>query len=165
MPSNESQEYINIGAWLKDKFLYHMRSDYNRVKRMQVNYGEIWYCDFGYNIGKEKNKIRPIIVISNNKVNRSEKVVVIAITDADGKLDSNNRPAQSSWYLLYSSANGATPENQNAYDFLDKNSVVQCEEIRSVSKARLDANRGCIGKLEDKDMDVIKAKFRKTFNL
>ena len=33
----------------------------------------------GYNIGTEKNKMRPVLVMSNNKINNSEKVVVVVL--------------------------------------------------------------------------------------
>ena len=174
VPSNESQEYISIGTWLKDKLLYHIRSSHNKVKRLQVNFGEVWFCDLGYNIGREKNKVRPVLVLSNNKINKSEKVVVVAITDAIGKLNKQNLPAQDSWYLLYSDTQDVTkmfapgrliPNNQKAYSFLEKDSVLQCEEIRSVSKVRLDATRGCIGKLSEADMNNIKSKFKRAYNL
>ena len=39
-----------------------------------------------YNIGTEKNKLRPVLVMSNNRINNSEKVVIICITDAKGKV-------------------------------------------------------------------------------
>lgn len=93
----ETQEYYNIASWLKDKLNYNRISKYNSNKRRQVLNGEIWYCDLGYNVGTEKNKMRPVLVVSNNKVNTSEKVVVVAITDAKGKINSNNLPIQDSW--------------------------------------------------------------------
>lgn len=55
----EAQEYYNIASWLKEKVHYHKSSKHNKIKRTQVNYGEIWYCDLGCNIGAEKNKCRP----------------------------------------------------------------------------------------------------------
>ena len=52
-----------------------------------------------------------------------------------------------------------------SYSFLEKDSVLQCEEIRSVSKVRLDVTRGCIGKLSEADMNNIKSKFKRAYNL
>ncbi|WP_278603914.1 type II toxin-antitoxin system PemK/MazF family toxin, partial [Blautia massiliensis (ex Durand et al. 2017)] len=40
-------------------------------KHRQVLHGQIWFCDLGYNIGTEKNKMRPVLVMSNNKINNS----------------------------------------------------------------------------------------------
>ena len=98
----EAQEYYNIAGWLKDKVNYNRISKFNTNKRRQVLHGQIWYCDMGYNIGTEKNKLRPVLVMSNNRINNSEKVVIICITDAKGKVNANNLPAQDSWFLLYS---------------------------------------------------------------
>lgn len=46
--------------------------------------------------------MRPVLVISNNKINNSEKVVVVCITDAKGKVNARCLPIQDSWFLLYS---------------------------------------------------------------
>lgn len=170
----EAQEYYDIASWTKDKVNYNRISKQNKVKSRKVSYGEIWFCDFGYNIGTEKNKSRPVLVVSNDKINKSEKVVVVAITDAKGKLNANNLPAQDSWLLLYSNTTDDTkmifkgrtiPPNMHAYSFLDKDSMLQCEEIRAVSKSRLDATRGCIGRLEPKDFALFKEKLKRSFNL
>lgn len=170
----EAQEYYNIAVWLKDKVNYNRISKFNASKRRQVLHGQIWYCDLGCNIGTEKNKMRPVLVMSNNKINNSEKVVIVCITDAKGKTNSNNLPAQDSWFLLYANTEDEekmlkpgrkVPEKMRTYDFLEKDSMVQCEEIRAVSKARLDSSRGCIGTLRKEDFEMIKSKFRRAYNL
>lgn len=169
-----AQEYYNIAAWTADKVRYHDVSKRASTKRLQVNYGEIWYCDLGYNVGAEKNKCRPVLVMSNNRVNRSEKVVVLCITDAKGKTNSRNLPAQDSWFLLYAPTTieakklcpgRIIPARATPYAFLDKDSIVQCEEIKAVSKARLDATRGCIGTLAPDDFKMVKEKFKRTYGL
>ena len=170
----EAQEYYKIAGWLKDKVNYNRISKFNTNKRRQVLHGQIWYCDMGYNIGTEKNKLRPVLVMSNNRINNSEKVVIICITDAKGKVNANNLPAQDSWFLLYSgtsdedkmiSPGRQVPASMHVYDFLDKDSMVQCEEIRAVSKSRLDAARGCIGTLTPEDFEMVKGKFRRAYGL
>ena len=57
------------------------------------------------------------------------------------------------------------PASMHTYEFLDKDSMIQCEEIRAVSKARLDANRGCIGTLTPEDFNLVKGKFKRAYNL
>lgn len=170
----ETKEYYNIAAWVKDKINYHKTSKYRSTRNRNILQGEVWYCDLGYNIGTEKNKTRPVLVVSNNRINRSEKVVVVSITDAKGKVNIHNLPAQDSWLLLYSSTADPTkmispsrevPSNMHIYDFLEKDSMVQCEEIRAVSKSRFDATRGCIGKLESDDFLLFQDKFRRSYGL
>ena len=53
----------------------------------------------------------------------------------------------------------------DVYKRQDKDSMIQCEEIRAVSKARLDANRGCIGTLTPEDFNLVKGKFKRAYNL
>lgn len=172
--NQEAQEYYNIASWTKDKVNYNRVSKFNTNKHRQVLHGQIWFCDLGYNIGTEKNKMRPVLVMSNNKINNSEKVVVVCITDAKGKVNARCLPIQDSWFLLYSDTEdeekqvipGRTiPASMHTYEFLDKDSMIQCEEIRAVSKARLDANRGCIGTLTPEDFNLVKGKFRRAYNL
>ena len=67
--NEEAQEYYNLASWLKDKAHYHRISKYNANRHRQVLHGQIWFCDMGYNIGTEKNKVRPVLVISSNKIN------------------------------------------------------------------------------------------------
>lgn len=105
----EAQEYYNIAAWQKNKVEYNRISKFNSNKRRQILHGQIWFCDMGYNIGTEKNKMRPVLVMSNNKINTSEKIVVVCITDAKGKVNSNNLPAQDSWFLLPNKKPKLTP--------------------------------------------------------
>lgn len=169
-----NDEYFDIGCWTSQKLKYHKISNNRRVKNLQINHGEIWYCDLGFNIGAEKNKMRPVLVISNNNIGRTGKVVVICLTDTSGKLNAKNLPAQDSWYLLYSdttnpdnmcSPNRIIPKNNTPYDFLEKDSMVQCEEIRTVSKARFNTSKGRIGAITSSDLEFIKKKFKRTYNL
>lgn len=165
-------DYFNIGSWIKDKMNYHKHSDYNKIKYKQINQMEIWICDFGYNIGQEKNKKRPVIILSNNRANRSGKVLVAPITDANNKINKSNLPMQNTWYLLYSDTaigskmfkpNRVIPKNAKSYYWLDKDSVIQCEEMASVSKARLLKSK--IGKLENDDWNKLILKINNVFDI
>ena len=51
----------------------------------------------------------------------------------------------------------------HTYDFLGKDSMVQCEEIKAVSKSRMDISRGCIGELTAEDFALVKGKFRRAY--
>ena len=164
-------DFYNIGLWLAKKMEYHQNSSFKKVKRKQVNLGEVWRCDLGYNVGEEKNKIRPVVVISNNRINRTGKVIVAPITDAKGKINLNHLPQHNSWYLLYSNTtdplnmynpNRRVPNVALTYGFLTKDSVVQCEEMRSLSKARLLSQEG---KLDVLDVDKIKHKIKSVFDI
>lgn len=165
-------DYFNIGTWIKEKMNYHKQSDYKSIKHKQINQMEIWICDFGYNIGQEKNKKRPVIILSNNRANRSGKVLVAPITDAANKINNSNLPIQNTWYLLYSETrilskmfkpNRVIPKNATSYYWLDKDSIIQCEEMTSVSKARLLKSK--IGDLEKDDWNKLIKKINNVFDI
>ena len=171
--SELEKHFIAIGGWISTKFQLHMNSLTNSVKKRTINVGEIWNCDLGFNIGDEKNKKRPVLVISNNRINQSGKVIVLFMTDALGKVDTvKNFPKQNSWYLLFSTttdndmmfkAGRRIPKNKIAYDCLHKDTIVQCEEIRSVSKSRFDSM--IMGTIDPNDLKIIKAKLKTVFEI
>jgi mRNA interferase MazF len=165
-------EFFNIGSWLSKKMEYHRISNHNSVKRKQVNQGEIWDCDLGFNIGEEKNKKRPVVVVSNNSANRTGKIVVAPITDARGKVNPTGLPQHNTWYLLLSDTtddnkmhtpNRRVPKSAIQYSFITKDSIIQCEELRSLSKARLVGVKK--GNLDPADLDRLKNKLKKVFDI
>lgn len=167
-----NEDYFNIGSWLKEKLNYHKIADHNKIKRKQVNQKEVWKCDFGYNVGQEKNKNRPVIILSNNQTNRTGKVLVAPITEAFGKINSSNLPQQNTWYLLYSDTanpknmfnqNRQVPQNAITYDWIYKDSIIQCEEMQSVSKARLSKSK--IGLLHTDDWERLTSKIKNAFDI
>lgn len=165
------EELYNLGIWNSEVFKYHINSKNNKIKHKKVKYGQVWYCNLGSNIGEEKNKNRPILVVSNNEINKTGKFIGVCITDAKGKVDINGFTNKNTWALIYSNThlqenkyhpNRVIPQNALQYYFLDKDSVVQCEEIRSLSKVRLDTY---IGRLHINDMERIKLKLKITFKI
>lgn len=85
--------------------------------------GSIVSVYLGENIGFEKGGTRPAVIVSNDMNNRaSGNVVIIPLTDESNK-PKRLLPSQ---YRLFKS-------NYK----LSLNSIVQCEDIRVVSKARL----------------------------
>lgn len=110
--------------------------------------GAIVLIDFGENIGFEKNGSRPGVVVSldaNNQTNGN--VVVVPLT----KLPNKSGRLLKSQYCLY----------KNKYT-LDFDSVVQCEDIRVVSKARL-GNVICF--VDESDMKNIDKRLKYLLNL
>ncbi|MCT4477071.1 type II toxin-antitoxin system PemK/MazF family toxin [Peribacillus frigoritolerans] len=165
---------FNVGDWVSTKMKYHLYAD--KYKHKAMNIGEIWKCDLGHNVADEKNKARPVVVVSNNKINQSGKVIILSITDAKGKINPKNKlPWKQSWFLMY--ANTTNPDNmfepgrrirnhRSVYNFLNKDSVLQCEEIRLVSKSRFDFSSGTpLGTIDPEDFKIIKNKMKKVFDI
>lgn len=104
--------------------------------------GGIFDCELGYgNIGGEKNKTRPVLVLSNNILNNGHTVVVVPLST---KFDQDLRglPKYKNHYLL----------KKRKYPFLDRDSVAKFEDIRSVDVVRLRQLRGNIDVTDMKRM-------------
>ena len=95
--------------------------------------GEIYFANLDPTIGSEINKKRPVLVISNNANNRtSSTITVLPIT-------SNVKKVYSFEVLLDEKEMG-----------LKKISKVQCQQIRTISKLRM--NSPLVGKVDAKTL-------------
>ncbi|WP_134687535.1 type II toxin-antitoxin system PemK/MazF family toxin [Brevibacillus migulae] len=162
-------EILQMSQWLHQQQTYHRTHHAHKTKKVVA--GEVWQCDLGFNIGEEKNKSRPVLVMSNTDINRTGKAIILPITDADGKIKPNGLPKYDSWFLLFADTTDPTKmyapgrrvqRRATPYTFLDKDSVVQCEEVRSVSKARLLYKRG---DLAPSDILIIKRLVKGVFDI
>lgn len=114
-----------------------------KLKR-KLKRGDIVGIDFGVNIGREKSGIRPAVVISDISANMASENVIVAPTTAYvNKMRSDGSvgllPSQ---FVL----------SRKFYRQLGKTSIVQMEDIRSVSKKRI---TGFFGDLSDRSMDEL----------
>lgn len=101
-----------------------------------INRGDIYYAGLDPTIGSEVNKKRPVIIVSNDAANKvSNLVTVIPLTSTTHKIYNFE-------VLLGRDESG-----------LKKNSKAQCQQIRAVSKQRLDKNP--VGKVSAEKMQSI----------
>ena len=111
------------------------------MKNRVIMQGEVYICDMGDVIGSEQSGIRPSLVISVDVLNRtSTNVVVLPITSKMKKVQPFHK-------LL----------SQEKYPFLkyDMN-IVLCENIKSISKDRINQY---LGRIDDDDLeDILKLK-------
>lgn len=97
--------------------------------------GEIYYIDFGENMGSEENGIRPALVIQNDLANKfSTTTIVAAITTKDKKREIPTH------YKIDKECG------------VKKDSVVLLEQIKTIEKSRIEKY---MGKLDDKQMTEI----------
>lgn len=74
------QDYLE---WLKSKIYLDTLSE--RAKKRVVKRGEVYYCNFGKNIGSEEEKERPCLILQNNVGNaKSPNTIVAPITNSEG---------------------------------------------------------------------------------
>jgi mRNA interferase MazF len=87
--------------------------------------GSVVTVFFGENVGYEKTGARPAVVLSNDTINRfSGNVLVAPLTDVANK---SGKKLLSTQYVL----------TQKKNPFLKMDSILQCEDMRVVSKARI----------------------------
>lgn len=100
--------------------------------------GEIWTCDFGYNVGSEIEKVRPCVIKSRYVNNKNSNIITVApITHTNQSLDTH-----------------VTLEDKLfVYKDADINGTIKIEQSRSVSKARLGRR---IGKLNEEGINLFK---------
>jgi mRNA interferase MazF len=84
--------------------------------------GEVWTCNLGVNIGSELNKIRPVIVISNDIGNENSSLVtVVPISNREERLPTHVALTQEDFKYIENHIAGTS----------------MAEQIKAVSKARL----------------------------
>ncbi|WP_304459514.1 type II toxin-antitoxin system PemK/MazF family toxin [Alicyclobacillus sendaiensis] len=110
--------------------------------------GSVVNVFFGENVGFEKTGTRPAVVISNDTINKtSGNIIVAPLTDVANKA---GKKMLSTQYILRKSNN----------PFLKMDSIVQCEDMRVVSKARVGDLIGFIHPSDKANLDKrIKACF------
>jgi len=100
--------------------------------------GDIYFMNLDPTIGREIQKIRPVIIVSNNANNRaSETITVIPLT-------SNTKKVYPFEVLLKSNESN-----------LPKDSKAQCQQIRTLSVQRITGKK--IGNVSTQTMEAVSA--------
>ena len=96
--------------------------------------GDIYLVDLGKHFGSEQGGCRPVLLIQNNVGNEhSDTIIVAAITSSQTKAEFPTHV----WLHT---------------EFLEKDSIVKLEQIRTIDKCRLS---GCVGKVGKKTMKKV----------
>ena len=150
-------KYENMFRWMSNKLRIQDRFNRNNQNSVKYPRGAIYACYFGENIGHEKSRLeaRPCVVVSNNRINyNATNIVVIPLTKEVKYKDDNKKiELKYEWHYVL---------KKSKYNKLNYDSAVQCEDIRSVSKARMGKY---ICKIDDTDMDEIKKRIRKALQI
>ena len=107
--------------------------------------GEIWDINFSPQVGDEIRKIRPGIIVNNDAIGKLELKVVVPITDGLRKAKL--------WHVALS------PSRENG---LDKISIADCFQLKSISKKRFVKKRG---NLNQEEIDEVKLTLMKVLDL
>lgn len=145
---NKEQNIRDASCWLANKIeLIETKHDH-KVKGInpQMLRGGIFNVDLGSgNIGGEKNKIRPCLVLSNNTLNKGDTIIVVPLTTKfKCKMNNNKKiPMYKNHYILLKSK----------YNFLREDSCIKFEDTRSVDKVRV---MNFIGNIDISDLALLK---------
>lgn len=134
MGYNRYKDYLKwIGLSLSMNERFHLGSmSYPFFPR-----GTVISAFLGENVGHEKSMMRPVVVLSNDQLNRKSTNVIIApLTDARNKVDLSTGKVKllRSQYLL----------RKADCAFLSMDSIIQFEDVRSISKERLGNSLGVV---------------------
>ncbi|CUX95625.1 MULTISPECIES: type II toxin-antitoxin system PemK/MazF family toxin [Bacillus] len=109
-------DVIKVSTWLTKKFRLIKKAP--SAKKRLVYRGQVYWCEFGENVGSEQSDRRPALILSNNPANKtSPNVIVAPITNT-----SSTNPS-------------VFPLNRSATSPLQGN--VLLANIKTLSKARL----------------------------
>ncbi|KEH88404.1 hypothetical protein Z966_03885 [Clostridium novyi A str. NCTC 538] len=147
----------DAGYWLARKIeLIELKAE-NKKKHINpvIKRGGVFNIELGMgNLGGEKNKKRPCLVITRNELNNGDTVVIIPLsTKLKSKKDSAGKivPMYKNHMIL----------RKSKYSFLKDDSCVKCEDIRAVDKVRIKEHLGNIDKM---DMQLLKKRVLYAFD-
>lgn len=133
----------NLHSWLnkKEDLSHEFIENKESFQRQIISIGEIYTCEIGENIGEEQCNRRPVLIVSKTFFNNSSsQVTVVPLSETirmktvtrQGKR--KRRMSMQTHYRL----------KQSDFNFLNADSAVKCEQIKSISKSRLVTKLGKI---------------------
>lgn len=103
----------------------------------QIKRGQIYYADLSPVIGSEQGGYRPVLIIQNDVGNKYSPTIIAAIITT-----------------RKTKANLPTHIWLNAECGLPKESMVECEQVRTLDKKRLKEFKGTVSKEVMKEIDM-----------
>ncbi|MCK5209588.1 MAG: type II toxin-antitoxin system PemK/MazF family toxin [Cyclobacteriaceae bacterium] len=110
-----------------------------------MNFGEVWDVNFSPKVGDEITKRRPAIIVNHDSMAALKLKVVVPITDGFRFIRD--------WHVVL---------HKTDLNGLDKDSVADCFQIKSISKERFIKKRG---ELSQDEMDDVKLCLMKVLDL
>jgi mRNA interferase MazF len=145
---NKDKNIRDSGHWLASKIeLIELKDEIlKNNQKANIKRGGIFNVELGRgNIGAEKNKLRPCLIISRNILNNGQTVVIIPLsTKFDYKLISLKKvPRYKNHFILFA----------DEYSFSRDDLCLKCEDIRVIDKVRIKDHLGNIKKFH---LDMVK---------
>lgn len=149
-------KYEALYRWACHKMRLQEKFEKNNQIHVKYPRGSIYTCYMGINIGHEKSRLeaRPCLIISTDEINKkSSNVIIVPLSkEIKYKKGSNIELAYPWHYVL----------RKSKYTKLTSDSVVQCEDIRCVSKSRMGT---FICKIDADDMLEVRKRLKKALQI
>lgn len=104
---------------------------------MEIKRGQIYYADLSPVVGSEQGGLRPVLIIQNDVGNKCSPTVIAAVITS-----------------RKTKANLPTHVWLNAECGLPKDSMVECEQVRTLDKKRLKDFMGQVSQEAMKEIDL-----------
>lgn len=150
-----------LDKWIPEKEILAIRfiEEEEVQKNRNMVRGSIHLCQLGENLGSEQNEERPVIIVSNDRINStSTNVKVVPLTKTLKTKTRKNRkgvvqevPRVGTHFFL----------RKNKYPFLTYDSAAKVEEVTTVSKVRIGKH---LGNLEPVDLDKVQSRLKWVFD-
>lgn len=153
MSKSQKVKELELWAPIKIKKQQEYESRMYRQDRKHIVRGNIYDVNLGQNIGHEIDKKRPALVISNQAYNDSPNgmATIIPLTK-DIVEDDNGYPLYNFHYIL----------RKEQFDFLAFDSTLELDQIRAVSRKRIDSG-WIIGSIDENTLNNIQQKISQFF--
>lgn len=119
------------------------------IQNRHIKQGTVVTAHLGVNVGHEKNKTRPVLVLNYPKLG---PIVLVAPLTKTIRRHSDGSLVYRSHYVL----------TQTAYSFLSVDSAVQCEMLRAIDKSRIER---VLGIISSNDLQRIQKRIRFVFDI
>lgn len=149
-------KFENLYKWLAHKLKLQEHFFNNNQRTDKYPRGAIYACYLGENIGHEKSRLeaRPCLIISSNGINyNSTNVIVIPLSKEIKYKPGSNSELRYKWHYVL---------KKSKYNKLNYDSVIQCEDIRCISKSRVGK---FITKIDPPDINNIRKRIKSALQL
>lgn len=149
-------KYEALYRWSCHKLRLQEKFDRNNQIRVHYPRGAIYACYMGANIGHEKSRLqaRPCLIVSSDEINKkSTNIIVVPLSKEIKYKKGSTTELAFDWHYVL---------KKSKYPVLNFDSVVQCEDIRCVSKTRMGK---FITKINPDDMNEIKKRLKKALQI
>jgi len=157
----DKETALNIWYPQKIRMAKRFIDEEEKQKGRNLLSGAVHLCKLGENIGSEQGEERPVVIISNDRINStSTNVMIVPLTkNLKKKTVINKRtkktmdvPRYRTHYFL----------KKSKYVFLTYDSAAMSEGVKTVSKIRIGQH---LGEIDDRDLQAILSRLKWIFNL